>query len=215
MACVIPDGRRGFPLEIDRHRIVQHLARERHDRRRHRRAEEQRLSFRRDVLEHALDVGKKAHVEHAVGFVEHEMFDLVELRVRLLEVIEQAARRGDDDVDARAERVLLRAHADAAEDRRAGDRRVHGDFLELFDDLRRELARRRHDERARRAALVARAVDGGWAAGTRRSLPLPVIAQASTSRPSIAGGIASDLNRSGSGEAELFDAAEQVAVQMK
>ena len=40
-----------------------------------------------------------------------------ELRVRRAEMIEQPARRADDDVDAAAERVLLRAHADAAEDR--------------------------------------------------------------------------------------------------
>ena len=51
----------------------------------------------------------------------------LELRVPGAQVIEQPARRRDDHVDAAAERVLLRAHADAAEHGRAGDRRVHGE----------------------------------------------------------------------------------------
>ena len=77
-----------------------------------------------------------------------------ELRVRRAEVIEQPARRADDDVDAAAEGVLLRAHADAAEDGRAGDRRVDGEVGQVLEDLRGQLARRRQDERARRAARL-------------------------------------------------------------
>ena len=79
----------------------------------------------------------------------------LELRVRVAEVVEEPARRGDDHVDAAPERVLLRPHADAAEDRRAGERRVHGELAEVLVDLRRQLARRREDERARRAAPLA------------------------------------------------------------
>ena len=91
-------GRR--PLEVDRDRVVQHLARERHDRRRHRRREEERLTLRRKVLQHAADVGKESHVEHAVGLVEDQDLEPVELRVGEAEVVEEPARRGDDDVDA-------------------------------------------------------------------------------------------------------------------
>ena len=75
-----------------------------------------------------------------------------ELRVRRSQVVEQAAGRRHEDVDAAAERVLLRPHADAAEDRGAGDRRVDGEIVEVLEDLRRQLARRREDERARGAA---------------------------------------------------------------
>ena len=65
----------------------------------------------------------------------------------------------DDDVDAAAERVLLRPHADAAEDGGRGQRRVHGEIVQVFDDLRRQLARRRQHQRARRPArLVHQAV---------------------------------------------------------
>ncbi len=107
--------------------------------------------FDRNVPKHAPDVGQKSHVEHAIGFVEHEVLEAAQLRVRLPEMIEQPARRADDDVDAAAEGVLLRAHADAAVHREAADRRVNGEVLQIFDNLRRELARRGDDERARRA----------------------------------------------------------------
>ena len=81
------------PLEVDRHRVVQHLARQLRDRRRHRRAEEQRLPLRRQVAQHAADVRQEAHVEHPVGFVEHEELEAGQLRVRRAEVIEQPAGR--------------------------------------------------------------------------------------------------------------------------
>ena len=70
------------------------------------------------------------------------------------EVIEQPARRRDEDVDAAAERVLLRAHAHAAENRGARERRVHRELAQVLLDLRRELARRREHERARDAARL-------------------------------------------------------------
>ena len=114
----------------------------------------------------------------------------------------------------RSECVLLRAHADAAEDRGAGERSVYGDLLELLDDLRRELTRRRHDQGARRAArpleqLVKNGQEerGGLAASRHRA--------GEHVATFYRGGNRVDLNRSGSGEAELFDAAEQVAVQLE
>jgi hypothetical protein len=63
-------------------------------------------------------------------------------------VIHQAARCGDDDVDAGLERTLLHAHLDAAVDRGAGDVRVVGETVDFVLDLHRELARRREDEDA-------------------------------------------------------------------
>jgi hypothetical protein len=120
---------------------VEHLAREPDDGRRHRRREEERLPLRGHVLQHAADVGQEAHVEHAVGLVEDEDLEAGELRVREAEVVEQAAGRRDDHVGAAPERVLLRPHADAAEDGRARERRV----------------RRRARRSARRSAPPARA----------------------------------------------------------
>ncbi len=42
---------------------------------RHGRGEEQRLPGERDQLADAFDVRDEAHVEHAVGFVDHQHFD--------------------------------------------------------------------------------------------------------------------------------------------
>jgi hypothetical protein len=127
---------------------------ERHDRTGHRRREEKRLTLGREMLEDAADVGKEAHVEHAVRLVEHEHLELVELRVRMTEVIEQAAGRRDQDVDAAAEGVLLRAKPDAAEHRGAGDGRVRRELAKVLLDLGRELTRGREHERARDAARL-------------------------------------------------------------
>ena len=80
------------------------------------------------VLQDAADVGQEAHVEHPVGLVEDEDLEPGELRVGEAEVVEEAAGRRDDDVHAAPERVLLRAHPDAAEDGRAGERRVDGEL---------------------------------------------------------------------------------------
>ena len=102
----------------------------------------------------AADVREKAHVEHAVGFVEHQHFERRELGIRRAEVIEQPAGRGDDDVHAAAKGMLLRPHADAAIDRGAGQRRVDRQRVEILGDLRRQLARRREDERARGPARL-------------------------------------------------------------
>ena len=56
----------------------------------------------------AADVLDEAHVEHAVGFVEHEELDVAELDVALAHQVEQAARRGDQDVDAASSASIWR-----------------------------------------------------------------------------------------------------------
>ena len=104
------------------------------------------------MAEDAPDVGQEAHVEHPVRFVEHEVLECIELCVGRAHVIEQPARRRDDHVDASAERVLLRTHPHPAVDGCPGERGVNGKRIEVFEDLRRELPRRREHQRARDAA---------------------------------------------------------------
>jgi hypothetical protein len=70
-------------------------------------------------------------------------------------VVEEPARRRDDDVDASAERGLLRAHADTAIHRGAGEAREAGKIPAMLVDLRGQLPRGRDDERARDAARLA------------------------------------------------------------
>ena len=56
--------------------------------------------LRRHCGDDPADVMDEAHVEHAVGLVEHEDLHLVEPDVALIHEVEQASRRGDQDIDA-------------------------------------------------------------------------------------------------------------------
>ena len=75
---------------------------ERVDRAVERGREQQRLVLGLDVAEDPLDLGQEAHVGHAVGLVED---DAPRRRssdtLAALDEVDEAARRGDDDVDAR------------------------------------------------------------------------------------------------------------------
>ena len=95
-------------------RLAQILPRQRLDFGRHRGAEQQRLAVARDLGDDAIDLRREAHVEHAIRFVEHEHLEIVEHDVLPLEMIDQPARRRDDDVDAGAQLLLLRIERHAA-----------------------------------------------------------------------------------------------------
>jgi hypothetical protein len=164
------------------------------------------------VPQHAAHVGQEAHVEHAVGLVEHEHLEPAQRRIGGAEVVEQPPRRRDDHVHARAEGVLLRAHSDAAEDGRARDRGVHRQLLEVLIDLRAQLARGRQDQRARGPARLRhqplqdrQAEGGGLAAAGRRA--------GEHVAPLERGADRLLLDRGRAREAQLADAAQQQRVE--
>lgn len=86
--------------DVHRHWVVQHLGHDVIHRRGHGRAEQQILPLVRHHSNHALDVVNEAHVKHAVGLVQHEVFDITEIDVTLFFQVEQSARRSDENVDA-------------------------------------------------------------------------------------------------------------------
>ena len=155
------------------HRIVQEVVGDALDFRRHGRGEEQGLARERHQLADALDVGDEAHVEHAVGFVDHQQFDAGEQQASALGMVEQAAGRRDQHVDAAHQLGVLIVERNAADDQRDVELVVLAVFLEMFGDLRGEFARRLENERARharaRAALLEhrehRQHEGGGLAG--------------------------------------------------
>ncbi len=106
---------------VDLTRLVEQLFGEEADLVGERRGEQQVLPLLRQQRKHALDVGNEPHVEHAVGLVEHEGLDARKVDVALLLMVEQAARRGDEDVDAALQLRDLRAEAHAAEQRERRD----------------------------------------------------------------------------------------------
>ena len=83
---------------------------------RERRREQQVLAARREQLEDPPDVRQEAHVQHPVRLVEHEDLDLAEIDRPLPDVVEQPARRRDEDLDAGAQRLDLGLDRDAAVD---------------------------------------------------------------------------------------------------
>ena len=141
--------------------IVEELVDEARDLGRHRRREEQRLPARRQQLADLLDVGNEAHVEHAVGLVDDEDLDAHQHDAAALEMIEQAAGRGDQHVDAAVELLDLIVHRHAADQQRHVELVVDAVLLEALRHLGGEFARRRQDQRARHARPGAAGLEPG------------------------------------------------------
>ncbi len=108
--------------------------------------EQQRLALGRRLAHNAADGGQKAHVEHAVGLVEHQDLDLVQVAGTLLDQIDQTARRGDQDVAAVLECRGLRLVAHTAHDGHGDMAGDVGDFACDLVDLLGKLARGGDDE---------------------------------------------------------------------
>jgi hypothetical protein len=115
--------------------------------------------------EDLLDVVDEAHVEHLVAFVEHPEAQVFQLERAALEVVLDAARCPDDDVDAAAQSCLLRLVLGAAVQTQAGEAVGPADGLEVRSDLLGELAGRGEDDAARGPAVGA-AVSGGRVFGS-------------------------------------------------
>ena len=94
------------------------------------------------------DVVDEAHVEHAVGFVEHEKLDLAEFQAVALHEIEQAAGGGDHHLDALHDRADLASHRNAADRQRRGQPHVAAIGIEALENLSRQFARRAQHQHA-------------------------------------------------------------------
>ena len=114
------------------------------------------------MFEHALDVGQEAHVQHAIGFVQDQVFQSRQLRIAVLKVVEQASGSGHDDVDALPEGLLLSAHLHPAVDGGPFDRGVPGQRVQVIHDLESQLTSGGQDQRSGRAPrLVQQLVQDG------------------------------------------------------
>ncbi len=161
--------------DLDHHGVTQDAAGEVPDLVRERRAEQQVLAVDGEQGDHLADVADEAHVEHPVGLVEDEELEPGQVDVALLDMIEKAAGRGDDDPGAGAQGAVLGLVADAAVDRDRADPAVGAVGPDALLDLEAELAGRGEDEGAdgrmggaARIVLAARV-----AAGLRGAIRLP------------------------------------------
>ena len=171
-------GARGLrpAAHLNDDRLAEILPGQRLDFGRHRGAEEQRLPVARDLADDAVDLRREPHVEHAVGFVQHEHLEIVEHHVLPLEVIDQATGRRDDDVDAGAQLLLLRLDRHAAVHRHDAQCGVSRVLVHAFFHLDAQLARRREHQRARPLRTAEESIDDwkrerGGLAGSRLREP--------------------------------------------
>ena len=79
--------------------------------------------------------GNEAHVQHAVGFVDHQDIDLGQHQPSALEMVEQAAGGGDQDVDAAIQLLGLLVHRDAADQERMAELGIFAVSVEAFRHL--------------------------------------------------------------------------------
>ncbi len=162
--------------------------------------EQQRLPLGRATLGDEHDVIVKAHVEHAVGLVEHQRVQRIERQAAALQVIHDAPRRADDDMRAVLQAVHLRPHGGAAAEREDLD--VVGcarQTAQLLRHLVGQLARRAqhqrlHGEAARIAAigLIVSSLTGLWMSASTFGF-LPEAASVETATAS--GGTALPIDR--------------------
>ena len=88
----------------------------------------------------------KAHVEHAVGFVQYQNFDVIQLHRVLVFQIQQTARRCHQHVHAAAQLHHLRVDADPAEHHQ----RANVEIAAVLTNLRGQLAGWGEDQRTNR-----------------------------------------------------------------
>ena len=76
----------------------------------------QGLALDRQGLGDVLDVVDEAHVQHAVGFVQHQHLDVLKNRLAAAQVVDQTAGSGDQDVQRHAQSTQLIGIRHAADD---------------------------------------------------------------------------------------------------
>ena len=108
--------------------------------------EQQGLALPGQRSEHGIQFAREAEVEHAVGLVEHQRPHLAELERVLAMEVEQAAGRGDQDIDALAQGHHLRIDADPAVGGQRAQRQVLAVAAEAGMHLLGEFARRHQNE---------------------------------------------------------------------
>jgi hypothetical protein len=138
--------------------VFQKLLGQRFDLLRDRRRKEQRLTLRRKFLHDLSNRRKKSDVEHAVRFIEHGDLEIVEANVSLIHEVDEATRRGDDDLRALSQRMDLWLLADASVNYGDAQMQMARILPRVLFDLQGELTRRREHETSNGAPARGRAV---------------------------------------------------------
>ena len=103
--------------------------------------EQQRGALLGQETQDALQVRQETNVEHAVGFIEHHIFHLIENGIFGFDVIEQSTRCGHQNFDAFFKLDGLGLHVHAAKHHRTAHLGVLGVHLDLLCHLVGQFAR--------------------------------------------------------------------------
>ena len=136
----------GLAFGIDRERVAQEFFGKLRDWSGHRRREKQSLFRCRNVAQDFANIRQETHVEHAIRLVQNQHLEPGKFGVRIGKMIEQSTRRGDDHIDTGLEGSSLCGHGHATEDGGGTNACTCGEQLELFLDLRGQLAGWRQDQ---------------------------------------------------------------------
>ena len=131
-----------------------------------RRREEQGLALARDLRHDPVDRRLEADVEHAIGLVEDQDRDPLQIEGASLQLVLEATRGGDDDVGVGG-LLGLGVKSDPAVDGGDLQRPGMGNGTKLVDDLLGELPGGRQDEGRRAARVGLDALDHRNAEGKR------------------------------------------------
>ena len=125
--------------------------------------EQQRLARGRRLGNDAAHGGCKAHVEHAVGLVEHQDRHVGEVGRTLVDKVDETARRGDEHVAATGKSGLLRLVAHATHNDSAAMPGLLADDTRASLNLLSELTGGGHNEHEHALALggMAQAIERG------------------------------------------------------
>ena len=135
-----------FRVQFDDDRVFEVSLGEGFDFRRHGGTEEQGLVFVNEAGKDKLDIGEEAHVEHFVGFIQHEGLDVGERQGAVVEQVDETAGGGDENVDAVGKFAFLDIHWKAAIDGKGLNGGELGNLADLFDVLNGQLAGGDEDE---------------------------------------------------------------------
>ena len=148
------DGGGGFvgPGHLDGDRVLQIAAGQALDLGREGGREQQGGALLGQKTQDALQVRQKANVQHAVGFVQHHVLNLVQHRIFGFDVIEQTTGRGHQNFNAAFEFQRLRLHVHATKHHRAAHLGVFGVKLDLLGHLVGQFTRGQQHQGAHRMA---------------------------------------------------------------
>ena len=116
--------------------------------------EQQGLSLGRALLNQLLHVVEEAHVQHAVGFIQHQGLDGIQAQVAARQMVEDATRRPHHHMRPVLQALLLTAQSHATAQ---GDHfdvgRGSGQAANFRGDLVGQLARRAHHQALHRMKI--------------------------------------------------------------